>query len=486
MREPVMADDKQRLDDSSPGENPEGEPAAAEPSTETTATAHASYAEATEAGAAHAANGAEDAEKHAAAESAESAPDLGPPAERGPQEAQMAPPMRRRTPWGALFASGLIGGAVVALAAGYASLTYMADEGVMNVLWARLGAVELAVRDLNMRGPQSAAEPLSADELAARLAKVEAALAAAPSSGASASATQPAETQPATPDPALAERLVGLEAVVKSLAEVLARLDRRTDETAFAVQELRERTEAGMRADAEPGAAASRQGAAAPSESAVGKAEFEALADRVAALQKTAASLQQSVERTTASLQQTVARGVETAAADRTVRFAVVASGLRGAVERGAPFAGELKAAKALMADPQALAPLEPFAASGVPTAETLGRELAALAPELARTGTSSARDGGYLERLQSHAERLVRVRPVNETAGDDVAAVVASAEAKAKQADLTAALTELRKLPESARAPAAAWMKKAEGREAAVAAAQRIEIAALAALANP
>jgi hypothetical protein len=35
-------------------------------------------------------------------------------------------------------------------------------------------------------------------------------------------------------------------------------------------------------------------------------------------------------------------------------------------------------------------------------------------------------------------------------------------------------------------RAPAAAWIKKAEGRQAAVAAAQNIENAALAALANP
>ena len=425
-------------------------------------------------------DGAEDGVTRNAAESPESAPELAVPALA--PEAQTAGRERRRTPWGAMLASGLIGGALVALAMGYAWLTYMSDEGLMNVLWARLGAVELAVRDLNTRGVQSTGEPLGADELATRLAKLEAALAAAPGSGAAAAGMPPAEGDQATPDPALAPRLAALEAVAKSLADGLALLDRRADETASTMQQLRARAEGAIRAGGEPGATARQQ------PPAIGKAEFDALAERVASLQQAAASLQQSVvEQTTASLQQTVAHGTETAAADRAVRFALVASGLRSAVERGTPYSGELNAAKALAPDPQLLAPLEPFAASGVPTAEALGRELAALAPELARTGNAAARDTGYIERLQAHAERLVRVRPVNEVvAGDDVTAVVARIEAKAKQADLAAALTELHRLPESARAPAAAWIKKAEGREAAVAAAQRTENAALAALANP
>ncbi len=425
-------------------------------------------------------DGAEDGVTRNAAESPESTPQPAAPP-LAPAAQTTAGRERRRTPWGAMLASGLIGGALVALAMGYAWLTYMSDEGLMNVLWARLGAVELAVRDLSTRGVQSTGEPLGADELATRVAKLEAALAAAPGSGAAAAGMPPAEGDQATPDPALAQRLAALEAVAKSLADGLALLDRRADETASTMQQLRARAEAAIRAGGEPGATARQQ------PPAIGKAEFDALAERVASLQQAAASLQQSVEQTTASLQQTVARGTETAAADRAVRFALVASGLRSAVERGTPYSGELNAAKALAPDPQLLAPLEPFAASGVPTAEALGRELAALAPELARTGNAAARDTGYLERLQAHAERLVRVRPVNEVvAGDDVTAVVARIEAKAKQADLAAALTELHKLPKSARAPAAAWMKKAEGREAAVAAAQRTENAALAALANP
>jgi hypothetical protein len=477
-----MADDKHRPDTGPPGEIPGEEQAGPEQPTDSTAelgagasadvatgdaTAHA--APDSEAGApAQSANGGDDAEKDAAAPSAENGPEQEPPASRESQEAQAAP-VRRRTPWGALFLSGLIGGAVVAAAAAYGWLFYTADEGsIMNVLWARLGAVELAVQDLNSRGPQPTAAPSGGDELAARIAKLEAAVAAA-----SKPEAQSSEAQPAPTDSALGERLTGLEGAVKSLAEVVARLDRRADETAAAIQ--------AMRADAESGVAPGKQ----PSDTTVGKAEFEALAQRVTALQQSAASLQQSVEHTATSLQQTAARGAETAATDRTVRLAVVASGLRSAVQRGAPFEGEFNAAKALMPNPQALAPLEPFTASGVPTAQALGREFAAIAPKLAQTGKSSG-GGDYFARLLSHAERLVHIRPVNEAAGTDTTAIVARAEAKAKRADIPGALAELGKLPEPVRAPAAAWIKKAEGRQAAVAAAQNIENAALAALANP
>jgi hypothetical protein len=476
MREPVMADEKQRPDAGPPGEIPGEERAGAEQPTEWKAEAdkRAAADAAAEDATAHpvsdsdadapvrSVNGGEEGEKDAAP-----APEIAPAQESPASESQepSAAPARRRTPWFALLLAGLVGGAVVAAAASYVWFDYTEDESsVMSVLWARLGAVELAVQDLSAHGSQPAAGALAGeDQLAARVAKLEASIAAA-------SAAKPATTD--SVDASVAERLTGLEAVVKSLAEVVARLDRRSEETAAAVQ--------AMRTDAAAGLAPGQQ-------ASVDKAEFESLSQRVAALQQSAASLQQSVERSSATLQQSVARGgAEAAAADRAVRLAVVASGLRSAVQRGAPFAGELGAAKALVPDPQALAPLEPFAASGVPSAQALGREFLALAPKLAQTAKSSSA-GDYVERLLAHAERLVRIRPVNEAAGgDDTSAVVARAETKAEHADIAGVLAELGKLPESARGPAADWMKKAEAREAAVAAAQRIENAALAALAKP
>lgn len=477
-----MADDKQRPDEGASGESPGLEPAAAGPGAEDTATVTSTApvdrtaADASDQAAKDAAKDVEDRDELDTSESAEGASEMAPSSAPGASE-RVAPPPPRRTPWAALFVCGLLGGSVALAAAAYLWSTYMADEGVINVVLARLGAVELAVRDLNTRGPQAQGDRVNVEELAARLAKVEAAVAAGRGSAAT---TQPLENPLVTPDPALAERVVGLEALVKSLAEAVSRVEKRSDETASALQEVRGRAEAVSQGAAAPAGAVS-------SEAMVGKAEFDALVARVAAIQEAADSLQQSVDKTAASAQQATARGAEAAAADRAMRLALIVSGLRSAVDRGLPFVSELKAAKALMPNPQALAPLEPFAASGVPTAEALGRELAALVPELAKTGGSSARDGGYLERLQSHAERLVRIRPVNGAAGgDDVTAVVARIEANAKQADIAGAATELRKLPEPARARAAAWLNKAEARQAAVAAAQRVENSALAALANP
>ena len=43
----------------------------------------------------------------------------------------------------------------------------------------------------------------------------------------------------------------------------------------------------------------------------------------------------------------------------------------------------------------------------------------------LTKASGAFLREGGFLDRLQANAERLVRVRPVNEPAGEDTSAVV-------------------------------------------------------------
>ena len=93
---------------------------------------------------------------------------------------------------------------------------------------------------------------------------------------------------------------------------------------------------------------------------------------------------------------------------------------------------------------------------------------------------------GTFLERLQSNAEKIVRIRPAGEVAGDDPPSVSARIEGRAGNADIRGALAELAKLPPDARAPAQAWIKKAEARNAAIAAARNISQTALAALAKP
>jgi hypothetical protein len=87
------------------------------------------------------------------------------------------------------------------------------------------------------------------------------------------------------------------------------------------------------------------------------------------------------------------------------------------------------------------------------------------------------------MDRLQASAERLVRVRPIEEAPGSDPSAIVSRAEFRAAQADIPGALAELAQLPPNVRAPAEAWIKKAEAREAALQSSRRLANDALVAL---
>jgi hypothetical protein len=132
------------------------------------------------------------------------------------------------------------------------------------------------------------------------------------------------------------------------------------------------------------------------------------------------------------------------------------------------------------------LAPLEPFAADGIPSVAVLARELTALTPALVRASGAEPSEDSFLGRLQSNAQKLVRVSPVDAPPGDDPGAIIARIDVDARRSDIAAALAEIARLPDAARSLAGAWVKKAEAREAAIAASRRIAADALAALSKP
>jgi hypothetical protein len=159
---------------------------------------------------------------------------------------------------------------------------------------------------------------------------------------------------------------------------------------------------------------------------------------------------------------------------------------LKAAVARGDRFRTELEAAKALAPDQAALAPLEPFADTGMPTAEMLGRQWRALLPAVRRAeAPKPAGDAGFLQRLQASAERLVRIRPIGEQGGDDADAILGRIGAKLARSDLAGVLADLKTLPPKVRAPAEDWTKRVEAREAAIAASQRFAATHVGALAG-
>jgi hypothetical protein len=316
---------------------------------------------------------------------------------------------------------------------------------------ARLAAIEQQLRELAARPAPAPPDPKAFEELTGRLSRLEGAVAA---------------PRPPAGDPALAGRLTTIENAIKPLSDNVAALTRRSDETAAALRETRARAEAATAALSELQTAA-RAGTAAE------RGQIDALANRIAAL-----------ERTDRAVADQLAKRSADAANDRAVRFAVAAGALRATIERGEPFAAELAAVKPLAAEARSLATLEPFAASGLPGSAALSRELSGLLPAMRRlTETAPREGGGFIDRLQANAERLVRIRPVGAAPGDDTAAVLARVEARAAQGDVAGALAELGKLPPSVRAPAQAWIGKAEARAKALEASRKLAADAIAAL---
>jgi hypothetical protein len=435
------------------------------------------------------------------------------------------PAARPRTPWFAILTAGTLGAGLAVLAGG-AAWVYFApfDDGGTTELSTRLARLELQTH----AAAQATAAQIAAatvpdmgkvnaakiEELTARLAKLETASAAtAPENGrtdigkieelserisrlesappppdpAKAAADAAAlkelterlarvETSiaaippPAAPDPSLANRLAALEAQMKPIAEHVADLDRQNADNASTVQETRERAEAVAKAMADVNRADADQDKLHEN----AKAEIASLNARLDALETLAKAVRDQVAEAAAPK------------ADEPVRFALVAAGLRFALERGEPFSAELNAAKAVGVDPAMLAGIAPFAATGVPNPQELFRELTGLVPEMLKVSAPTVQDGGYIDRLQAHAQKLVRIRPAGDSAGDDPAAVIGRIDRDMARRDLASVLAELDKLPAPAQALAAPWRKKALARQAATAAATQLVAASFARLGAP
>ncbi len=386
-----------------------------------------------------------------------------PPVQRSaPFAAEDAPPPRPRPaiawlppdfPW-PLAAAGAAGVMLTLIALALAGL-FSSRDGGTAAAETRIARMEQQVRELAAKPAPAAVDPGLVNDLASRLARLE---------------TIAATPKPPVTDPALANRIATLEGEIRALGERVGVLGRRSDENASIAGEAR------TRADATAAALAELRKAQPSAAATVQPKEVEALSSRIAALERTAKAIEAQLG----------SRVGGEGGSDRSLRALLVASALNAAVERGAPYAAELGAAKAAAPDPKLLAALEPFATSGVPGVDALARELLALLPAMAKAAGTASRDGGILDRLKANAERIVRIRPVDEVAGDDPVAVIQRIEARATQGNIAGAMAEIAKLAAPARAPAKEWLAKAEARNAAVEASRRFAADALAALGKP
>jgi hypothetical protein len=345
--------------------------------------------------------------------------------------------------WPALGA-GMAGAALTLAIVGLVLLATGRDKDT-GAADARMAKLEQELADL-------AKQPAPSNpDLAVRLQKLEAqvgTLAAAPA-------------RPG--DPGLASRLTAIDTEIRSLRDTTEALSGRTEDIAAGVADARRRADANAAALAELAQKPAPAGAPA-AESADTAAMLSALMDRVGALEARASG-----------------------GDDQAARAAVTAATLAAVVARNAPFAAELKAAQAQAADAKALAPLEPFAVTGLPRPNVLARELAGLEPELLAAVAAPPAPGGYLDKLKANAGKLFDIRPIDQApVGDEPSAIIVRAQFKASRGDLDGALMELAKLPAPVRAMAQAWIGKVEARMAALAASRKFVADALAALGGP
>jgi hypothetical protein len=278
------------------------------------------------------------------------------------------------------------------------------------------------------------------DDLAARVAGVESKIKA------------PATPAAPASDPAAAARADALE---KSLAALRSEI-------------------AGQRAQSEKLAAALNEVTSAPRETPA-PVDLSAIDERLA-----------QIERTTRAQNAAIAQDNAKPADDVPLRRIVAAALLDVLVRSGDPYPAELAAAKALAANPDALKPLDGFAASGVPGTAALSRELLTLVPKLSpATPDNTTTGAGLVDRLQAGAAKLVRIERTD-TVGTDRGAIVARITAAGLRNNIAEARRELNTLAPADRGAAQAWLDKADARDAALATSRQFAAEAMAALAKP
>jgi hypothetical protein len=261
-----------------------------------------------------------------------------------------------------------------------------------------------------------------------------------------------------TPDTALRARIDALEAAVSGVRSGVLAVQKQADTTSAAVTGLK----------------------SAPQESA--SPDVSALTERIARLEQ---SIQTLSEKPPAE--------APAAADDIKLRRLAVADALEAEVRGFAPYADALALAKGLADDKAALAPLDAFASSGIPTDAMLAQDLLVFLEKLSPPAPKSsdaapAAKPRLIDRIAAEAAKLVRIERVDDSSAAPAAVLVELqpvAEA-ARRNDIALAKDRLEKLPANVWREAQPWFDKLAGREAALKAAAVFTAVSVAALAKP
>jgi hypothetical protein len=269
------------------------------------------------------------------------------------------------------------------------------------------------------------------------------------------------EQRIAKPDAAMTGRIDAVDKALAAVRSDVAALRSQNDKTAAALNEVKAQPRDGSGQAAAP-------------------VDLSDLIARIDALER--ASRSQS-----AALAQESRKAAEAKPADDApLRRVIAAALLDVAVRHGDPYAAALATAKALAPNADALKPLDVFAATGVPSPGVLSRDLLTIVPTLTPPAADGSTTGtSIVDKLSAGAAKLVKIERTDGS-GTDRGAVVARITAAALRNDFAEARRELKSLPQDERAPAKAWLERADARDAALSTSRQFADDAMTALAKP
>jgi hypothetical protein len=142
-------------------------------------------------------------------------------------------------------------------------------------------------------------------------------------------------------------------------------------------------------------------------------------------------------------------------------------AGLKRVMDRGEPFVAELAAVRKAAGDQLDLKPLERYMREGVPTTAEIAKSFRKVSNAVLDAEAEPS-DASIVDRLLSGARSIVRVRKAGHGADDTgLEATVARMDTALKDGHLSEVLEQGRKLPPKAQLAAEDWLKQVEARQA-------------------
>ncbi|EMS95949.1 hypothetical protein H009_19589 [Agrobacterium tumefaciens str. Cherry 2E-2-2] len=204
-------------------------------------------------------------------------------------------------------------------------------------------------------------------------------------------------------------------------------------------------------------------------EGAKGEApQVDGLSEKIAALESTLQSERSAQASATAELTRRLADAeakINEPRDDIEVARAIASAALKAAIDRGGPFLTELDTLSKVTPDDPAIASLQSFAATGVPSRSELMQKFPDVANAMLSAINQPDPNQGIMERLTESAFSLVKVRPVGNIEGETSEAKIARMENKLRNGDLQGAALEWNALPDAAKTASADYKKSLDAR---------------------